>query len=450
MSPELYTASPEPRAAVAARTILDPVDVLEMVSRIPVPFVARCRVEHELGPVTSLGREDPLDGTGVERDDVEEIWRIAEAFYRTGVTPALQLCIRRRGRIVLNRAIGHARGNAPDDPPDADRVLATTETPMNVFSSAKLVTAMVIHKLDELGAVHLEDQICKYIPEFRGHGKRYITLRHLLSHRAGIPNIPAQALDLDLLAQPGAVCDLLCDMRPASRPGRLVSYHAISGGFVLGEVVKRATGASIREFLEKEVREPLGLRWLHFGVPPEAVDQVARNAFTGPPPPPPLRQLLERALVLPMRQIVEFSNDPRFLTGIVPAANVHTTAEDLSAFLQCMLDGGELDGVRIFQPQTIEHALNEASYREIDLTLLAPIRYGLGPMLGDDPIGIFGPHTGRAFGHLGLSNVFPWADPDREIAVAFLTSGKPILSLHAVRLVQLIAAINRIFARRPH
>ena len=422
-------------------------DPIGWIARAELPFLARCRVPEDLATVTSVGREDTLDGTGIGRDAVDAVWAATEAFYLTGITPALQLCVRRRGRIVLNRALGHARGNAPEDPPDAETVPATIETPMNVFSSSKLVTAMLIHKLDELGAIHLEDRVCKYVPEFGSHGKQWITFRHLLSHRAGIPNIPSEALDLDLLTQPERVCALMCEMRPATRPGRLVSYHAISGGFVLGEVVHRVTGADIGEFLEKQVREPLGLGWLRYGVEPEDVDRVALNAFTGPPVPPLLRQLLERALARPMREIVDLSNDPRFLTGIIPSANVITTAQDLSAFLQCMLDHGELDGTRIFEPETIQHAVNEASYREIDLTLFAPIRYGLGPMLGDDPVGIFGPKTAHAFGHLGLSNIFPWADPEREIAVAFITTGKPILSLHTVRLFQLLGAINRVFPK---
>ena len=87
-----------------------------------------------------------------------------------------------------------------------------------------------------------------------------ITLRHILSHRAGIADIPPEALDLELLDQPDRICELLCAMERSGRPGRMVAYHAISGGFVLAEVVHRASGSTIREVLEKEIREPLGVR----------------------------------------------------------------------------------------------------------------------------------------------------------------------------------------------
>jgi len=422
-------------------------DPLALPGRTRIRWLARCAVPRELDNVTALGPEDSLEGTGVGQDAVDAVWEAARALYRTGITPLLQLCVRRRGRIVLNRALGHARGNGPDAPRGSERVPATTETPSNVFSTAKLITAMVIHKLDEQGVLHLEDRVCQYIPEFGKRSKKWITLRHLLAHRAGIPNLPGEALDLDLLETPERICELLCDTKPSSRPGRLVAYHAISGGFILGEVVRRATGRTIREVLEQEIREPLGLGWLHYGVAPEDVHRVAENVMTGPPPPPGVGRMLTRVLGRPLPEIVAMSNDPRFHAGIVPAGNVVTTARDLSAFLECMRCGGELDGKRVFEERTIRHALNEASYREVDLTLFAPLRYGLGPMLGDSPVGIFGPQTSKAFGHVGLSNVFPWADPEREISVALLTTGKAILSLHAVRLLQLLATINRVFPR---
>ncbi len=424
-------------------------DPLELVSRLPLPFLARCKVPRDLERVSSRGEEIPARETGAEQQVVERIWEVAEALYRTGVTPALQLCIRHRGEVVLDRCLGHVRGNAPgEDPNDPDAVLATPETPFCLFSTSKLVTAMLVHKLDETGQLHIEDRVADYLPGFERHGKRWITLRHLLAHTAGIPNLPSEAMDLDLLGRPDHIRELVCEMKPAARAGRMVAYHAISGGFVLGEVVRAVTGNDIRALGIKEICEPLGLRWMRYGVESEDdLPLVAENARTGPPAPPPMSQMLKRALGRNIDEIVELSNDPRFLRGIVPSGNVVSNARELTSFLECMLRNGELGGVRIFEPRTVQHALSEQSYREIDLTLFIPLRYGLGPMLGDDPIGIFGPNTGRAFGHLGFANILPWADPAREISVALLTSGKPIVSTHVVRLFQLLVEINRGFPR---
>jgi CubicO group peptidase (beta-lactamase class C family) len=402
-------------------------DPLHLITRLKIPALARCAIPEDLAEVTSIGEEEPLRGTGVRRAAIDAVWRRVEDFYRTGVHPAVQICIRRSGRVVLSRTLGHASGNAPEDDADAPKELATNETPFCIYSAAKAITAMVIHKLDEQRVCHLEDRVCDYIPEFGRHGKQWITLRHVLAHRAGIPSLPPETIDLDLLDQPDRVLDVLCDARPRTRPGRLLAYHAISGGFVLGEVVRRATGSDIRTILGREICEPLGFRWMNYGVADRDIERVAVNALTGPPVLPTFAKLLRRSLGASVREAVDLSNDPRFLRGIVPSANIVSTADELSAFYQCLLDGGKMNGT-------------------------LPPRYGLGPMLVDDRVGMFGPKTGRAFGHIGFTNIWSWADPERGLAVALLTSGKPILSLHMIRLVQLIIEINQAFPRigTPH
>jgi CubicO group peptidase (beta-lactamase class C family) len=161
--------------------------------------------------------------------------------------------------------------------------------------------------------------------------------------------------------------------------------------------------------------------------------------------PAPLAALLKRALGADLETIVELSNDPRFLTGLIPSANVISTARDVGRFYQCLLNGGELDGVRILHPRTIHHAIDEQNAWEIDLTLGLPIAYSPGFMLGNQYLSLYGWKHPRAFGHIGLSNVFCWADPERELVVALLTTGKPILSLHALRLAQLISEIHERF-----
>jgi len=419
------------------------IDPLAWIPRIPLALLARCRVPDDLDAVTSRAPETPPEAVGLEPAAVERIWEAARALYRTGVHPALQLCIRRRGEIVLNRAIGHAAGNAPQDAPDAPRIPCTTQTPFNIFSASKAITAMLIHKLDEERLLHLEDPVCEFIPEFARFGKHRITIRHILSHRAGIPNLPPDALDLDLLGRPEAIVAILADAKLRSRPGRLLAYHAVSGGFVLGEIVRRVTGSDARMLLEDRISRPLGLRWLSYGVAPADVARVAVNAFTGPPVLPPLTRILKIALGTTLRHAVELSNDPRFLTGIIPSANVVTTAEELSALYQCLLEGGSLGGVRVFEPRTVRHATAEQNHWELDFTLGVPIRYGLGFMLGGAPASLYGLDNPQAFGHLGLSNVISWADPERDLAVALLNSGKPIVSTHVVRVVELMLAISR-------
>ncbi|MBW2274194.1 MAG: beta-lactamase family protein [Deltaproteobacteria bacterium] len=406
---------------------------------------ARCDVPEDLESVTTIGEETAPGVVGSTRDDVEAIWQDVERFYAAGGHPAIQICIRKDGEAVLHRAIGHASGNAPGDTPDTPKVPCTLDTPINIFSASKAITAMVIHKLDEKGALHLDDAITEYIPEFGRHGKHRIQIRHVLAHRAGMPNLPPEALDLELLAHPDRVLELLCDAELQSRPGRALAYHAVTGGFVLAELVQRVTGKGIQEVLREEITGPLGLERLRYGVVPEDIDQVAINAFTGPPVPPPISTVLKRALGAGVEEVVELSNDPRFLTGVIPSANVITTAHDLSVFYQCLLDHGRYGDVQVFEPRTVRHATAEQSYWEIDFTLGVPLRYGMGFMLGNKKFGPFGTDNPHAFGHIGFSNVFSWADPDRGLVVSLLNTGKPVLSRQVLPLLSLLGSIGRAF-----
>jgi CubicO group peptidase (beta-lactamase class C family) len=329
--------------------------------------------------------------------------------------------------VLIDRAIGHAAGNGPEDPPEAPKTLATVATPFTIFSAAKAITAMLVHLLDERNLIRLDNPVCEYLPEFAVHTKQWITIRHVLIHRAGLPNLPPPVVSLDRLADPAGIVRILAQSRPTWRPGRQLAYHAFTGGFILGELVRRVTGKTVRELLEDEICRPLGLRWLNYGVRREDVGQVARNYFTGPPVLPPISWLFERALGVGFREATDMSNDPRFLTGIVPSGNIVATANDLSRFYQLLLNGGALGGIRVFDPLTIRRATSEQSYLEFDLTLVLPFRYGMGFMLGGEWFSLYGPGTQYAFGHLGFTNVISWADPEREVAAAILTSGKPLI-----------------------
>jgi CubicO group peptidase (beta-lactamase class C family) len=395
------------------------------------------------GEVTSRSplEEDPRAG-GLSQGDVDAIWRSVVRLYGTGLHPAIALCIRRRGHVVLDRAIGHLRGNAPRAAADTPRVLVRHDSLFNLFSASKAVTAMVMHLLDERGQLHLDDAVAEYFPEFGRHGKEGITLRHLLTHRAGIPAVPGATVDLETISDHARLMEVLCEARPLSVPGRRLAYHALTSGFVLGEVVRRVTGRDLRQVLRDEVLDPLGFRSFDYGVPPGRVSEVAENAFTGLPALPPQSWALERALGVGMREATELSNEPRFLTAIVPSGNVIGTAEEASRFFQLLLQEGALGGVRVFSERTVRRAVREQSYLEVDSFIGMPIRYGMGFMLGSEHFSPYGRRTHRAFGHVGFTNTIAWADPDRGISVGLMTSGKPFITPGQVAWLNVARAIS--------
>lgn len=413
--------------------------------RLPFAMHVRAFPPAEVTSRNEGGEVDPRRA-GLEPADVEAMWTSVVRLYETGLHPAIALCVRRRGYVVLDRAIGHLRGNDPGAARDAARVPIRHDSLFNFFSASKAVTAMVIHLLDERGVLHLDDAVAEYFPEFGCNGKEDITIRQLLTHRAGIPVVPDVKVDASLLSDGGRLLGILCAAKPLSVPGRRLAYHALTGGFVLGEVVRRATGRDVRRVLREDVLGPLGFASFDYGVAAERVGDVAVNAFTGLPSFPPQSWALERSLGLGAREATEMSNDPRFLTAIVPSGNVIGTANEASRFFQLLLEEGELDGVRVFARRTVRRAVREQSYLEIDSFLGLPVRYGMGFMLGGERFTPYGPHTPRAFGHIGFTNVVAWADPDRLLSVGLMTSGKPFITPGQIAWLRVARTISGICA----
>jgi CubicO group peptidase (beta-lactamase class C family) len=395
-----------------------------------LPFVRdvlrRIRLPDDLDAATTAGTEAPGGGS-IGTEGVERIWGSALALYRSGVHPAVQVCVRRDGEVVLDRAIGHARGNGPDDPADAEKDPATPETPFTVYSASKAITAFVVHKQIERGLMALDDPVAEHFPGYERHGKGEITIGQVLSHRAGVPNLPREAFDLDRVGDRDFLVEALRDAKPFAAPGKRLAYHAISGGFILAEVVERVTGKTIRAVLAEEFLDPLGFRWTNYGVAPDDADRVGLNYMTGAPVLPPLSTFLTRALGASPAEVVTASNDPRFITATIPAGNVVTTANELSRFFEVLRRGGELDGVRVLETETVRTALTEQSHLEIDFSLGFPTRFSYGLMLGARVLSLYGRDTQHAFGHLGYINILGWADPERALSAAIVTSGKPIL-----------------------
>lgn len=396
--------------------------------RLTGPPLRRVGVPADLGSVTTRGDEADPREAGMTRAGVERIWRGIETLFRSGVHPAIELCVRRNGVVVLDRALGWERGVAPGE--DGGPEQAQPGTPYCVYSASKAVTATVVHLLVDRGTLHLDDRVADYVPQFATPHLDRITIDHVLSHRAGIPLIPRDLVDLDRLADTALLLDAIPRLKVAHAAGAALSYHAVTGGFVLGEVVKQATGKDIRDVLTAEILRPLGFRWTNYGVAAGDVAAVGRSYPTGPPVLPPLSLVMARVLGLPVDDVTRAGNDPRFLAAVVPAANVVTTANELSRFYEILRQGETLDGVQLLRPETIRAALVERSYHEIDRSLGVPLRHASGYMLGARLLGLFGPDTDDAFGHLGFTNVMGWADPRREITVGLITSGKPVLTPH--------------------
>jgi CubicO group peptidase (beta-lactamase class C family) len=382
------------------------------------------------------------ESVGMSFKQRNAIWKATETLYKTGASPAITLCVRRKGQIVLNRAIGYARGNGPQDTAQTPKVLATPNTRICLFSASKVVTAMMIHLLDEMGEIDLLDPISNYIPEYGVNGKKDATIYHLLAHRGGIPSLP-KGTDPQLLFNPEAALDLLYKAKPIAPSGHRVAYHALTAGYVLGEIIQRVTGKNAREFLAEKISIPMEMPSFNFGLAPEYRDKVALNYSTGIKPVLLMDTFLRNILGGSMEDAEYYTNDPKFMDTICPAGNIFATAEESSRFFQMLLDGGRYKDKQIFSPKTIRRATIEVSRPEMDAKLILPMRYAMGPMLGAKPVGLYGFNTPNAFGHLGYTSIFCWADPDRDIAVSLLTSGKFLVGTGLPAVMNLVANISK-------
>ncbi len=403
-----------------------------------------CHVPADLNSVTSYDPSTEVnpESVGMTVKQRDAIWRATELLYRTGNSPAITVCIRRQGKIILNRAIGHAVGNGPEDTRDTPKILATPDTRVCLFSASKVVTAMLVHLLDEMGEIDLLDPISHYIPEYGVNGKRNATIYHLLAHRGGVPSLPKDT-DPSLLFNPNAALDLLYKAKPIAPSGHRAAYHALTAGYILGEIIHRVTGKDARQFMAEKISKPMGMESFNFGLAPEYRDHAALNYSTGLKPTLMVASILKNIIGGSMEDAERFTNDPQFMDTICPAGNIFSTAEQASRFFQMLLNGGIYDGVRIFEPMTIRRATIEVARPEIDKILLLPMRYAMGPMLGAKPVGLYGMNTQNAFGHLGYTSIFCWADPDRDISASVLTSGKFLVGPGLPATLNLISTISR-------
>jgi CubicO group peptidase (beta-lactamase class C family) len=250
-------------------------------------------------------------------------------------------------------------------------------TIVNVYSTTKPMTALCALMLVDRGQLDLDAPVARYWPEFAQAGKDALPVRYLLSHTSGLAGfadpIPAEALyDWDRIVH------LLAAQAPMWEPGTQSGYHALTFGHLLGEVVRRVTGRTLGTFFREEVAEPLGADF-HIGLTEEHEPRVGEII------PPPATDLAAEAEPGSLTAKIlgnptmsgAIANERAWRTAEIPAANGHGNARSVARVTAAMACGGELDGVRLLTPATLEKTIEEQCYGK-DLVLDLPIRWGLG------------------------------------------------------------------------
>jgi len=307
------------------------------------------------------------------------------------------------------------------------------DTIVSVASTTKGMTSLCAHVLVERGRLDLDAPVARYWPEFARGGKESISVRWLLSHRAGLPAV-RRDLATEALFDWNAFTAALVETDPWWEPGTRHGYHSRTFGYLVGEVIRRVAGQTVGQFLRTEVAGPLGAEF-YIGVPASedarAAEILAPRRLASSEP-TRFERLAQDPASMAARAFFNPSSPPDVLNtrawraAEIPASNGHTTARAVARIYGALAAGGALDGVRLLRASTIDAAIVEQS-RGGDAILGVPSRFALGFMLplrehflefgfGPQP---FGPSP-RAFGHWGMGGSVGFADLDGRVGFGFV------------------------------
>lgn len=308
------------------------------------------------------------------------------------------------------------------------------------FSTTKGLTATCLHILADRGLVDYQAPVAKYWPEFAQAGKEKITVYHLLTHQAGLAPVPGELSGTDLYDW-GLVIKGIETQEPAWEPGTESGYHAVTFGFLVGEVIRRVSGKRIGQFLRDEVCAPLGLKDMYIGAPESVEPRIAKLKSRMVMTPELMKQLQERLaaggpLIDPMMERAMGAKPgsmmaqdqgeanvfdiPEAHRAEIPAANGIMTARDLARMYACLGNGGELDGARLMSAERVQ-IMSKQQTKRPDKIIMLEVGWALGYMTGGIEGWPQGPRE-SAFGHAGLGGSIGFCDPEIEMAFGFTTN----------------------------
>jgi CubicO group peptidase (beta-lactamase class C family) len=329
------------------------------------------------------------------------------------------LTVQVEGETVVDLWTGFAAGGRPWTP----------DTLAISFSTTKGVASTVIHRLADRGHLDYDEPVATYWPEFGAGGKGRVTVRHLLTHRAGLHSVRAVAERAEDLLDHVGMEDKLA-ARAVRAPTTRSAYHAITYGWLIAGLARRITGCGLADLARTEITEPLGIGGMHIGVPDAARERVAEPVgaalrqlgSTGERAAPlwsrarVIRPAMEALLVPGFHQAFEGAEPPIWRTEM-PAVNGVMSARALAQMYAPLANGGRADDLEFLRPETVE-SLGRVQLRTRDAVLGVPMRWRLGY---HHAFGL-GPRAPLAFGHYGYGGSGGWADPASGLSIGFVTN----------------------------
>ena len=329
------------------------------------------------------------------------------AIFENGIREKLhlgaELYVSRAGEVLIDEAFGEAREGAP----------MRSDSITLWFSAGKPITAVAIAQLVERGLVKWDTRVAEVIPEFARHGKESLTLRHLLTHTAGLRNADAIDSSLSWHEQIVQICELPLEKNWI--PGQRAGYHVSGTWHLLGEIAWRAGGMPVDEFARTNVFLPLGMNDSWLSLPAQRIDGYAERIAlvydTGSGTAQPKQ---------------EWNSDDGF-TRCRPGGNVRGPVRELGRFFEALLGGGEM----ILRPDTVRTMTSRQRAGMFDETFQFKMDWGFGFILNSNRDGFQMPYgyglyaSPDTFGHSGNQSSCAFADPQHQLVVAWVCNGQP-------------------------
>ena len=334
------------------------------------------------------------------------VQRVIDGFVESGDEIGLQVAAYVNGELVVDTWSGVADEDS-GRPVDG-------ETLFTSWSTTKGFVATCLHILADRGQVDYDTTVATYWPEFGVHGKDTVTVREALTHRAGVPQMPA-GVTPEMMTDWDTMCAAIAALKPLWEPGTTVCYHAWTFGWIIGELVRRIDGRPLAQFAREELCQPLGIEGFYLGLPDAAAGRVA--SLTEAPAEPETNELALRVMP-PQLTSAAVVNRPDFRRASIPGGGGIMNARAIARHYALLAQEGILDGVRILSAERcrVIRAFQTASP---DARSGGRRRCALGYVLGgeaeqggDSAMG----RGGSEFGHAGNGGSLGFADPVRKLS----------------------------------
>lgn len=384
--------------------------------------------------MTAYPYEEPVapESVNIHPRRLANVVRQYQRQQSAGAFPGGQLVLRRNGKLVINLAIGTARGFRPQEA--TPTVSVQPRTPFLMLSAGKPLAATAIAMLEDRGLLDVNAPIADIFPEFAKHGKEQITTLDVLTHRSGI-RMPEFAKRVDLWSGREAVQNALIETVPIYPRGTL-AYHVYEYGWILSEITHRVDGRSLPDFFKQEIAAPLGLPALEYGLGDRDIDSLAFSYWLG----------RDKVIVggENVAETYESQNSVEFINARNPAVCLVSDAASLAGFYDFILNGGRtLAGEQLISEQTLRKYTTR-HVRGWDRSLDYPLTVGRGFAVGSLFPSSFGWwNTGQCFGHAGGFCCLGFADYDTRICAVIATNGNRSLNDFTRRFLPLAQGLRR-------